>query len=379
MNEEFNKVLKQDLLDQFQEAKDELEERIEKLEELLENKRLTEEQVAVLEEAVRGMNQIVPAIDKIMSIGREEDVDFNDIEFFEGTRYENRWDKQNEKLADINDTISDIEGLKAGIVNSSGGNPSKYTSLAVSRLNQRIARLKKKQGRIQEKQRKILSQRIANLLKGKMDKFKSTNKLSDKLIKNDEKIIKADDKKAVLEENRDDILTAREALNESGGLLNKFTSLRLWFVEKITVGRIKALKSKQGVLANKEKHIVKRGVGPGLISRMKERVNDFMYPSLEWENEHVHHSTSTNAPKETPIPEKVRIKSQPVTPAVINLPDKLPPRPSVDDEKVNAVCIDGEVYEIDKDGLLVQSLGRREFINLNRINFVDEETKGHTR
>lgn len=379
MNEEFNKILKQDLLDQFQDAKDELEERVEKLEEVLDNNDLTDEQVAALEEAVRGMNQIVPAIDKIMSISREEDVDFNDIEFFKGTKYEKKWDKQNEKLVDIDDEINNIEEIKSEIINSNGGNYSKYTTLATSRLDKRIASLKKKQGKIQEKQRKILNQRIANLLKEKTDRFKRTNKLVDKLIKNDDKMIDADSKKEKLEDNRTDILMAREALNESGGLLNKATSLRLWFVEKFTAGRIKKLKSKQGILANKEKHIVKRGVGPGIISRMKEYVSNFMYPSLEWEEEHVHHLNSDSEPKETSTSERVRIKPQPVTPDVINLPDKLPPRPIVDNKKVNAVCIDGEVYEIDKDGLLVQSLGRREFINLDRINFVDEEGKKHTR
>ena len=359
MNEEFSKTLKEDMLKQFTDAKKDLEQKISTLEEVIPQGKFPEEKSTDFSNTIDQMKEVARLIDNIINAIQDKEADFNQTEFLQNTKYENSWIKNRDKSNDIDEKLTFLANTKQKLTEVSNDKLKKYIDLGEKRIDEKIALLKKKQGTIQERQRKILNKRIADILKQQISKFKNPSVLAEKMIKNNQ----------MVEENikqQNAIKEMREVLNSSGSILNKFTAAKLWFVEKLTIGKIKTLQGKQGILSNKEKNIVKKDAGTSLISKMKnnakkllnvisEKSAPYMMPSKKWQEEHLHEfqNPETKTVPESKTPEKRK--------------------------QIDVIRVLDEIYKVDEMGNIVEFLGKESKLDTTDFHYVDAELTARTR
>ena len=245
MNEEFSKTLQEDMLKQFTAAKKDLEEKISTLEEVLSKGELSEERLTDFSNTIDKMKEVAQLIDNIINAIQDKEADFNQTEFLQDTKYENSWIKNSDRLTDIDEKMKSLESAKQKLSEASSDKLKKYSDIGKERLDKKIALLKKKQGIIQERQRKILNKRVADILKQKLSKFEDTSILAEKITKNNKLAGDNTRRQSETDSKLDEIGEMREALMSSGNILNKFTAAKLWFVEKLTIGKIKTLQNKE--------------------------------------------------------------------------------------------------------------------------------------
>lgn len=347
MDEEFNKSLNEEFKEKYQNAKKLLDQRIETLANTISNDQISETNFTRINEAIIKMEKLSAEIDEALEKLETEEVDFNKTALFEGTRYEKNWNRKINSFEKTTEKLSDLDNLKTRLNSIS---TEKYQSL-INRgnrvLENRIARLQKKNGRIQKSQRKLLNKRLTRLLKNNMRNLYGANKMADKLIKNNRKIEKTDakietlnSKKDAIESQKAELASVREILKSSKILAGISSSIPLFIKEKNLQSRIKLLQKKKGKIAKLENHIIKKNVGKSFIQRMKDRVAklksikkpeyDFIRPSEEWEDAHVHSESKI----------------------------------------IEAIQIDDEIYEVDKYGNFIKSLGKIGEVDTSNIIFV---------
>ena len=368
MNEEFSKTLQEDMLKQFTAAKKDLEEKISTLEEVLSKGELSEERLTDFSNTIDKMKEVAQLIDNIINAIQDKEADFNQTEFLQDTKYENSWIKNSDRLTDIDEKMKSLESAKQKLSEASSDKLKKYSDIGKERLDKKIALLKKKQGIIQERQRKILNKRVADILKQKLSKFEDTSILAEKITKNNKLAGDNTRRQSETDSKLDEIGEMREALMSSGNILNKFTAAKLWFVEKLTIGKIKTLQGKQGILVIREKSLIERNVDKSWISKMKNNVKNlfhnisetvapYMMPSKEWQEEHVH---------------------KPKTPPVEITPEN---KSADENKKIDVVKVLDEIYKVDEMGNIIEFLGKENELDTTNFHYIDEEleARNHTR
>lgn len=347
MDREFNKSLNELLKEKYQAAKKLLDERIALLANTISSDRVSEEDFTKINEAITKMEKLSSELDETLKRLEKEEIDFHETALFEGTKYENSWNRKINSSEKIDEKLSNLEDIKTQL---NSINASKFSSL-VNRgnkiLERRIASLQKKKGRIQKNQRKLLNRSLTKLLKNNMRNLYDANKMANRLIKNNQKDGKNDakiedlnSKKDTIESQKAELANVREILKSGKILTGISSSIPLSIKAKNTQARIKLLQMKKGRLARKETHIIKRNAGKPFIQKMKDKVAnfqfikkteyDFMKPSEEWETNHVHSESQT----------------------------------------LEAIQIGDEIYEVDRYGNFIKSLGKVGEVDVSNINFV---------
>lgn len=347
MDREFNQSLNEVLKEKYQNAKKLLDERIENLANAISSDQVSETNFTRMNDAITKMEKLSTEIDEVLKKLENEEIDFNETALFEGTIYEKSWNRNINSFEKATEKLSDLDNLKTRL---NSIDTDKYQSLinhGNKVLERRIARLQKKKGKIQNNQHKLLNKRITRLLKNNMRGIYESNKIADRLIKNNQKDEKNDakietlnSKKDAIESQKDELASIRETLKSGKILAGISSSIPLFIKEKNIQARIKLLQMKKGRITKLENHIIKRNVGKSFIQKMKDKVAnfdfikkpeyDFMKPSEEWESDHVHSESQT----------------------------------------IEAIQIDDEVYEVDKYGNFIKSLGKVEEIDTSNITFV---------
>ena len=192
---------------------------------------------------------------------------------YEDSKFVGKYGRVSKDLKEVNESIDRLSSVNNKL-SSFGDN--KFAQKLQSKLEQRISILKEKQVTIQNKQSKIVNKAVKEKLEILM---KNNNRKLDRLDKHiqakSEKVSAINEKGRKLTKEKEELKEIKDALLADKGLGTKILGAEVKFKEKLTAARIASLKLKKGILNNKEKHVVMRGVKPSLIQKMKDKVSKF--------------------------------------------------------------------------------------------------------
>lgn len=264
------------IIEQFTNALVDLDAKIERFKNTRENAKLDNETkdslsevIAKLEEDKATIELIITKMEKRNNRGvnpyRESD--------YEDSKFAGKYDRVSKDLKEVNESIDRLSSVNNKL-SSFGDN--KFAQKLQSKLEQRISILKEKQVTIQNKQSKIVNKAVKEKLEILM---KNNNRKLDRLDKHiqakSEKVSAINEKGRKLTKEKEELKEIKDALLADKGLGTKILGAEVKFKEKLTAARIASLKLKKGILNNKEKHVVMRGVKPSLIQKMKDKVSKF--------------------------------------------------------------------------------------------------------
>lgn len=264
------------IIEQFTNALADLDAKIERFKNTRENAKLDnetkdslDEVIAKLEEDKATIELIITKMEKRNNRGvnpyRESD--------YEDSKFAGKYDRVSKDLKEVNESIDRLSSVNNKL-SSFGDN--KFAQKLQSKLEQRISILKEKQVTIQNKQSKIVNKAVKEKLEILM---KNNNRKLDRLDKHiqakSEKVSAINEKGRKLTKEKEELKEIKDALLADKGLGTKILGAEVKFKEKLTAARIASLKLKKGILNNKEKHVVMRGVKPSLIQKMKDKVSKF--------------------------------------------------------------------------------------------------------
>lgn len=264
------------IIEQFTNALADLDGKIERFKNTRENAKLDnetkdslDEVIAKLEEDKATIELIITKMEKRNNRGvnpyRESD--------YEDSKFVGKYDRVSKDLKEVNESIDRLSSVNDKL-SSFGDN--KFAQKLQSKLEKRISILKEKQGKIQNKQSKIVNKAVKEKLEILM---KNNNRKLDRLDKHiqakSEKVSAINEKGGKLTKEKEELREIKDALLADKGLGTKILGAEVKFKEKLTAARISSLKLKKGILNNKEKHVVMRGVKPSLIQKMKYKVSKF--------------------------------------------------------------------------------------------------------
>ena len=265
-----------EIIEQFTNALADLDGKIGRFKNTRENAKLDNETkdslnevIAKLEEDKATIELIITKMEKRNNRGvnpyRESD--------YEDSKFVGKYDRVSKDLKEVNESIDRLSSVNNKL-SSFGDN--KFAQKLQSKLEQRISILKEKQGKIQNKQSKIVNKAVKEKLEILM---KNNNRKLDRLDKHiqakSEKVSAINEKGRKLTKEKEELKEIKDALLADKGLGTKILGAEVKFKEKLTAARIASLKLKKGILNNKEKHVVMRGVKPSLIQKMKDKVSKF--------------------------------------------------------------------------------------------------------
>lgn len=265
-----------EIIEQFTNALADLDAKIERFKNTRENAKLDNETkdslnevIAKLEEDKATIDLIITKMEKRNNRGvnpyRESD--------YEDSKFVGKYGRVSKDLKEVNESIDRLSSVNNKL-SSFGDN--KFAQKLQSKLEKRISILKEKQGKIQNKQSKIVNKAVKEKLEILM---KNNNRKLDRLDKHiqakSEKVSAINEKGGKLTKEKEELREIKDALLADKGLGTKILGAEVKFKEKLTAARIASLKLKKGILNNKEKHVVMRGVKPSLIQKMKDKVFKF--------------------------------------------------------------------------------------------------------
>ena len=187
-------------------------------------------------------------------------------------KYSDSYDKTSDKLEKTERNISKLEDNISHL--DDFGNEKVVGKVKVS-LEKRLENLKKKKGSIQNRQSKIADKAIKEKLGQYVVESKTFNKIGNKIIINNDKTTEINDRQSELELSKDNISRLKTELLTDKDLRNKALGVKVMFNEKLTQSRILALQAKKGTLDFEKKYLIKRGVNPSVIRKMKDKVSLF--------------------------------------------------------------------------------------------------------
>lgn len=264
------------IIEQFTNALEDLDGKIERFKNTRENAKLDnetkdslDEVIAKLEEDRATIDLIITKMEKRNNRGvnpyRESD--------YEDSKFVGKYGRVSKDLKEVNESIDRLSSVNNKL-SSFGDN--KFAQKLQSKLEKRISVLKEKQVTIQNKQSKIVNKAVKEKLEILM---KNNNRKLDRLDKHiqakSEKVSAINEKGRKLTKEKEELKEIKDALLADKGLGTKILGAEVKFKEKLTAARIASLKLKKGILNNKEKHVVMRGVKPSLIQKMKDKVFKF--------------------------------------------------------------------------------------------------------
>ena len=264
------------IIEQFTNALADLDGKIERFKNTRENAKLDNETkdslsevIAKLEEDKATIELIITKMEKRNNRGvnpyRESD--------YEDSKFVGKYGRVSKDLKEVNESIDRLSSVNNKL-SSFGDN--KFAQKLQSKLEKRISVLKEKQVTIQNKQSKIVNKAVKEKLEILM---KNNNRKLDRLDKHiqakSEKVSAINEKGRELTKEKEELKEIKDALLADKGLGTKILGAEVKFKEKLTAARIASLKLKKGILNNKEKHVVMRGVKPSLIQKMKDKVSKF--------------------------------------------------------------------------------------------------------
>lgn len=264
------------IIEQFTNALADLDGKIERFKNTRENAKLDnetkdslDEVIAKLEEDRATIDLIITKMEKRNNRGvnpyRESD--------YEDSKFVGKYGRVSKDLKEVNESIDRLSSVNNKL-SSFGDN--KFAQKLQSKLEKRISVLKEKQVTIQNKQSKIVNKAVKEKLEILM---KNNNRKLDRLDKHiqakSEKVSAINEKGRKLTKEKEELKEIKDALLADKGLGTKILGAEVKFKEKLTAARIASLKLKKGILNNKEKHVVMRGVKPSLIQKMKDKVFKF--------------------------------------------------------------------------------------------------------
>lgn len=264
------------IIEQFTNALADLDGKIERFKNTRENAKLDnetkdslDEVIAKLEEDKATIELIITKMEKRNNRGvnpyRESD--------YEDSKFVGKYGRVSKDLKEVNESIDRLSSVNNKL-SSFGDN--KFAQKLQSKLEKRISVLKEKQVTIQNKQSKIVNKAVKEKLEILM---KNNNRKLDRLDKHiqakSEKVSAINEKGRKLTKEKEELKEIKDALLADKGLGTKILGAEVKFKEKLTAARIASLKLKKGILNNKEKHVVMRGVKPSLIQKMKDKVSKF--------------------------------------------------------------------------------------------------------
>lgn len=265
-----------EIIEQFTNALADLDAKIERFKNTRENAKLDNETkdslnevIAKLEEDRATIDLIITKMEKRNNRGvnpyRESD--------YEDSKFVGKYGRVSKDLKEVNESIDRLSSVNNKL-SSFGDN--KFAQKLQSKLEKRISVLKEKQVTIQNKQSKIVNKAVKEKLEILM---KNNNRKLDRLDKHiqakSEKVSAINEKGRKLTKEKEELKEIKDALLADKGLGTKILGAEVKFKEKLTAARIASLKLKKGILNNKEKHVVMRGVKPSLIQKMKDKVSKF--------------------------------------------------------------------------------------------------------
>lgn len=265
-----------EIIEQFKKALEDLDGKVERFKNTRDNAKLDDETKATLDEVITKLEEdkanielIVTKMEKRNNRGvnpyRESD--------FEDSKFVSKYNRLNDDLKEVNESIDKLSAANNKL-SSLGDN--KFAQKVQSKLEKRISAMKEKQGNIQNKQSKIVNKAVKEKLEVLMkNNNRKLDRLDKKIQAKSEKVGAINEKGRKLTEEKEELKEIKDALLADKGLGAKILGAEVKFKEKLTAARIASLKLKKGILNNKEKHVVMRGVKPSLIQRMKEKVSKF--------------------------------------------------------------------------------------------------------
>lgn len=265
-----------EIIEQFKKALEDLDGKVERFKNTRDNANLDDETKATLDEVITKLEEdkanielIVTKMEKRNNRGvnpyRESD--------FEDSKFVSKYNRLNDDLKEVNESI---DKLSVASNKLSSLSDNKFAQKLQSKLEKRISALKEKQGNIQNKQSKIVNKAVKEKLEVLMkNNNRKLDRLDKKIQAKSEKVSAINEKGRKLTKEKEELKEIKDALLADKGLGAKILGAEVKFKEKLTAARIASLKLKKGILNNKEKHVVMRGVKPSLIQRMKEKVSKF--------------------------------------------------------------------------------------------------------
>lgn len=259
------------IIEQFTNALADLDGKIERFKNTRENAKLDnetkdslDEVIAKLEEDRATIDLIITKMEKRNNRGvnpyRESD--------YEDSKFVGKYGRVSKDLKEVNESIDRLSSVNNKL-SSFGDN--KFAQKLQSKLEKRISVLKEKQVTIQNKQ-KAVKEKLEILMKNNNRKL---DRLDKHIQAKSEKVSAINEKGRKLTKEKEELKEIKDALLADKGLGTKILGAEVKFKEKLTAARIASLKLKKGILNNKEKHVVMRGVKPSLIQKMKDKVSKF--------------------------------------------------------------------------------------------------------
>lgn len=264
------------IIEQFTNALEDLDGKIKRFKEIKDNAKLDEETEKSLDEVIAKLKEDRATINLInikMKKRNNRGVNPYRESDYEDSKFVGKYDRVSKDLKEVNESIDRLSSVNNKL-SSFGDN--KFAQKLQSKLEKRISILKEKQGKIQNKQSKIVNKAVKEKLEILM---KNNNRKLDRLDKHiqakSEKVSAINEKGGKLTKEKEELREIKDALLADKGLGTKILGAEVKFKEKLTAARIASLKLKKGILNNKEKHVVMRGVKPSLIQKMKDKVFKF--------------------------------------------------------------------------------------------------------
>lgn len=277
MEQELVKELNKKIIEQFVDTYNDIVNKIKVFEEMVNTESLGEEVLNNIKMILSNLKEVEKKLkNEITSMKKKDEkgislfvsADKRIKTITSGTDYDVKFMNKVEKDKNVEEEINNYNRLIGEL------GDGKIASSVKGSLNKRIESLRKKQGKIKNQQSKILDKAINKKLKNYLSGI--NNRQINSIVSSEKK--KADNLEKItkLNSEKDMIKSNREVLLADKNLLVKGLGVKMLFNEKLTANRIAGLKAKNGVLNFKDKQIVKRGVHPSIIKRMKDNVKKFV-------------------------------------------------------------------------------------------------------
>lgn len=282
MKQELIKELNKRIIVDFEQAVKELNTRIETFKETCNNGSLDGETLADLEEVIAKMEDAKKKLEYRINYFKKQDnkgisafysSDGRHRTVSEDTNYADKFNAANSKYEKSN---KDIERLNAniGIINGLNSK-SKLINIIKKSLENRVKALEKKNGTIKNRQSKIVDKATKDKLSRYLEEIKKSDRIAGIVANNNNRINELDEKKGNLMTDKQQLNQMKSNLLASKNLLEKGVGVMTIFDEKLTDVKIKGLQAKQGIVKFANKQVVKQGVKPSVIAKMKDKVKIF--------------------------------------------------------------------------------------------------------
>lgn len=266
MEQELIRELNKRIIGDFEQAVKDLDTRIITFEETRDKGNLDGEILIALKEIIVKMKEIKDKLNSQIKQMREEDEKGISLFQLKGTKYEEKFNVTSDKLEEID---KDIVGAKERVAKAD------ELPLIKKMLERRVRSLEKKKGIIKNRQSKIVDKATKDKLSKYLEEIKKSDKVAGIVAVNNKNINKSTEKMGSLTGKKEQLSELRKELLSSKNLIEKGIGVNVMFNEKLTDARIKRLQAKQGVVKFANKQVVKRGVMPSIITKMKDKVKSF--------------------------------------------------------------------------------------------------------